>query len=89
MYQDLPHSWPLFVREILNSLSIMNFNIELIAPECTVGNNYSKFVLKILFPLIFPTLFALFFVFVKIQTFVVYKFGQGKHPAKKASQLTF
>jgi hypothetical protein len=77
VYQDLPHSWPPFVREIINSLSIMNFNLDVLAPECAVGDGYTKYILKLLFPLSFPAIFVFFYLLTKIQMFIVVKFGAG------------
>ena len=58
--------WPLWVKQILQILSIFNFNIDLAAPECIIPEfDYKvKWIIMMLLPIIFAGVLLLVFVLV-------------------------
>jgi hypothetical protein len=40
MFAGFGFDWPPFIRAIFNALSLLNFNFELLAPECSVTVNF-------------------------------------------------
>jgi hypothetical protein len=40
MFAGFGFDWPPAIRAIFNALSLINFNFELLAPECTVKVNF-------------------------------------------------
>ena len=64
--------WPLWVKQILQILSIFNFNIDLAAPECIIPEfDYKlKWIFMMLLPLIFGGALLLLFVFVSFIKFI-------------------
>ena len=60
--------WPLWVKQILQILSIFNFNIDLAAPECIIPTfDYKvKWIIMMLLPLIFAGTLLLMFLVVSL-----------------------
>jgi hypothetical protein len=40
MFAGFDFDWPPSIRAMLNLFSLLNFNFELLAPECSVSINY-------------------------------------------------
>ena len=64
--------WPLWVKQILQIMSIFNFNIDLAAPECIIPEfDYKvKWIVMMLLPLIFGGALLLLFLFVSFIKFI-------------------
>jgi len=53
IYATLPFNWPAATTTMFDVLSFTNFNIDLFSPECAISSSYwSKWVLKMMFPVI-------------------------------------
>lgn len=62
LFESLPLQWPESVRQMYNSISIVNFNIEIFAPDCSVPMSFkTKWFLKLSIPLL--VVLMLLFVF--------------------------
>ena len=69
----------------MEGLSILNFNVDIISPECSVTTSYQeKYSLRLLLPLIIPGTFLVFHLLSLVQCWVVSKTGKGnkKNPKK-------
>lgn len=78
MYQEELDTWPPFVTTVTNNLSILNFNIGMLSPECALDSSYARYFIKFLFPLLFPIIFMLFHVLLKLQSFLAKTYGHGR-----------
>ena len=60
--------WPQWMRDILQVLSIFNFNIDIAAPECVIPDfDYKiKWIVIMLLPLIFAGILFLIFLFIVV-----------------------
>lgn len=64
LFSSLPVQWPGSVLSLWNAASLLNFNIELFAPECSTPLSFwVKWYIKLCFPFIFAlTLGAMYFI---------------------------
>jgi hypothetical protein len=79
--------WPLWVKQILQVLSIFNFNIDLAAPECIIPEfDYKvKWIIMMLLPLIFAGMLLLIFLSVSCVKVIKQIFGLGGKAVKHFS----
>jgi hypothetical protein len=78
VYQDFSFYWPPFVRDLLSGLSLLNFNIDILSPECSVsGTPSQRYIMKVFFPLLLPLTFLLLHLLSYVQRAFVDHFGSG------------
>lgn len=64
LYGSLPLQWPGMVKSMYNYASLVNFNIELFSPDCSVPLPFwVKWGAQLMFPLIFAFVMFLFYLF--------------------------
>eukprot|EP00033_Pygsuia_biforma_P001395 GCRY01001578.1.p1 GENE.GCRY01001578.1~~GCRY01001578.1.p1 ORF type:complete len:1943 (-),score=491.87 GCRY01001578.1:352-6105(-) len=69
LYASFEIDWPESVQSMLNTISITNLNIELTAPECSVGQHvpfYTKYWLMASLPGIFGVCFAFYYLCMRL-----------------------
>ena len=69
IYADLSLGWNDLASNIFRVFSVLNFNLDLASPECSVkvGNVWvAKYIMTMLLPLLFALLFALVYVLVLV-----------------------
>lgn len=80
LYGQFDLTWPTLVNSVFAVFSAFNFNIDLLAPECSFGANNAflmKWFLKMLLPIYFALVYGLLYaVFVLPQRLFVAAFGE-------------
>merc|ERR1712195_268364 len=68
IFSGLRVRWPFWVKEVLQILSLFNFNIDIAAPECIfTGFDYkTKWWITVLLPAIFGCLLLFMFIFIML-----------------------
>ena len=87
IFARLPIKWPMWVKTILQILSIFNFNIDIAAPECIYPDfDYKlKWIISMLLPVIFLGLLLCIFLFVAAFKFCKKMIGIGGKSPKYCS----
>ncbi|KAJ5073141.1 insulin-like growth factor binding proteinn-terminal [Anaeramoeba ignava] len=69
-------SWPSRTQSFLNSLSFFNFNIDFLAPECSLSISFTiKWFSVVLVPVVIVILFAFLFLVIQLHSIIIRKCG--------------
>ncbi|KAJ5068582.1 g protein-coupled receptor-related [Anaeramoeba ignava] len=68
--------WPSKIQSLLDNLTFFNFNIDLVAPECSVSTSYTTKWLAVMFaPLVILVTFTVLFIIVTLHSMIIRKCG--------------
>lgn len=72
IFAGLRVKWPIWVKQVLQILSLFNFNIDIAGPECAFPDfDYkTKWIITVLLPVIFGSVLFLIFLIVMVVKFI-------------------
>ncbi|KAJ5074767.1 insulin-like growth factor binding proteinn-terminal [Anaeramoeba ignava] len=69
-------NWPPRLQDFMNSLTSFNFNVDLVAPECSISASFTgKWFAVMLIPFVVFAMFAFLFLIVRLHAIIVKKCG--------------
>eukprot|EP01156_Anaeramoeba_ignava_P010784 Anaeramoba_ignava/a480793_53.p1 GENE.a480793_53~~a480793_53.p1 ORF type:complete len:917 (+),score=259.65 a480793_53:298-3048(+) len=69
-------NWPPRLKNFMNSLTSFNFNVDLVAPECSISASFTgKWFAVMLIPFLVLAMFAFLFLIVRLHAVIIRKCG--------------